>query len=283
MVKASCVRLPKGVQEETISKEFVFGIRALNGVRNKDPERYHLPVYLHLHEGRVENRLEKNHPQYTQPGSNPALPVFGSLVYCESSALYPAATEAGSEPAFAWRESGKPFRKNHPQFTRPRFEPRSPPSSVVWLNSTGALANYATEAGRRGQESGQRLSCQIAWDKGCKRVRGPARFIPRAQREEMRVMMLSIIRQGGISLASCVGNHLKETTRSTLSWDSNHDLSISGQLDCMSLTSSSSSVPLSVKEGFCNQMNLCRDQGLNPAPPAQKSDTLPLDSQVTPL
>nr|CAD7396606.1 unnamed protein product [Timema cristinae] len=32
----------------------------------------------------------------------------------------------GSEPAFAWRESGKPFRKNHPQFTRPRFEPRSP-------------------------------------------------------------------------------------------------------------------------------------------------------------
>nr|CAD7260126.1 unnamed protein product [Timema shepardi] len=32
----------------------------------------------------------------------------------------------GNEPAFAWRESGKPFRKNHPQFTRPRFEPRSP-------------------------------------------------------------------------------------------------------------------------------------------------------------
>nr|CAD7600827.1 unnamed protein product [Timema genevievae] len=34
--------------------------------------------------------------------------------------------QIGSEPAFAWRESGKPFRKNHPQFTRPRFEPRSP-------------------------------------------------------------------------------------------------------------------------------------------------------------
>nr|CAD7202491.1 unnamed protein product [Timema douglasi] len=32
----------------------------------------------------------------------------------------------GSEPAFAWRESEKPFRKNHPQFTRPRFKPRSP-------------------------------------------------------------------------------------------------------------------------------------------------------------
>nr|CAD7396556.1 unnamed protein product [Timema cristinae] len=32
----------------------------------------------------------------------------------------------GSEPAFAWRESGKPFRKNHPQFTRLRFKPQSP-------------------------------------------------------------------------------------------------------------------------------------------------------------
>nr|CAD7433767.1 unnamed protein product [Timema monikensis] len=40
---------------------------------------------------------------------------------------------------------GKPFRKNHPQFTRPRFEPRSSPSSAVELNTTSALANYATE------------------------------------------------------------------------------------------------------------------------------------------
>nr|CAD7573025.1 unnamed protein product [Timema californicum] len=30
-----------------------------------------------------------------------------------------------------------------------------------------------------------------------------------------------------------------------------------------------------VKEGFGNQINLCRDRGLNPGPPAQKSDTLP--------
>nr|CAD7403241.1 unnamed protein product [Timema poppensis] len=36
-----------------------------------------------------------------------------------------------------------------------------------------------------------------------------------------------------------------------------------------------------VKEGFGDQINLCRDQGLNPGPPAQKSDTLPLDRQVT--
>nr|CAD7265459.1 unnamed protein product [Timema shepardi] len=55
------------------------------------------------------------------------LPVIGSLVYRKNSA------------------------KNHPQFTRPRFESEirtsiSPPSAVE-LNTTSALANYATEAG----------------------------------------------------------------------------------------------------------------------------------------
>nr|CAD7259921.1 unnamed protein product [Timema shepardi] len=54
--------------------------------------------------------------------------------------------EKGSEPAFAWRESGKPFRKNHPQFIRPRFEPRSPRPQQSSFNATSALANYATEA-----------------------------------------------------------------------------------------------------------------------------------------
>nr|CAD7446023.1 unnamed protein product [Timema bartmani] len=34
-----------------------------------------------------------------------------------------------------------------------------------------------------------------------------------------------------------------------------------------------------VKEGFGNQINLCRDRGLNPGPLTQKSDTLPLDHQ----
>nr|CAD7445353.1 unnamed protein product [Timema bartmani] len=38
---------------------------------------------------------------------------------------------------------------------------------------------------------------------------------------------------------------------------------------------------LCVKEGFGNQINLFRDRGLNPRPSAQKSDTLPLDHQVT--
>ncbi|CAG2063523.1 unnamed protein product [Timema podura] len=36
-----------------------------------------------------------------------------------------------------------------------------------------------------------------------------------------------------------------------------------------------------VKKGFGNQINPCRDRGLNPGPTAQKSDTLPLDHQLT--
>nr|CAD7574461.1 unnamed protein product [Timema californicum] len=53
----------------------------------------------------------------------------------------------GSEPAFEWRESGKPFRKNHPRFTRPSIRTSISPSSAIELNTTSALANYATEAG----------------------------------------------------------------------------------------------------------------------------------------
>nr|CAD7441000.1 unnamed protein product [Timema bartmani] len=44
---------------------------------------------------------------------------------------------------------------------------------------------------------------------------------------------------------------------------------------------SKTTVPVGVREGFDNQTNLCRDRGLNPGPPAQKSETLPLSRQVT--
>nr|CAD7602421.1 unnamed protein product [Timema genevievae] len=46
------------------------------------------------HEERVENHLEKPalYSQYTRPGSDPDLPVIGSVVYCE---IDQAATEQG--------------------------------------------------------------------------------------------------------------------------------------------------------------------------------------------
>nr|CAD7198137.1 unnamed protein product [Timema douglasi] len=55
----------------------------------------------------------------------------------------------GSEPAFAWRESGKPFRKNHPPVHPTEIRTSISPSSAVELNTTSTLANYATEAGFR--------------------------------------------------------------------------------------------------------------------------------------
>nr|CAD7268853.1 unnamed protein product [Timema shepardi] len=42
---------------------------------------------------------------------------------------------------------GNHLGKNHPQFTRPRFEPRSPRPQQPSFNTTSALANHATEAG----------------------------------------------------------------------------------------------------------------------------------------
>nr|CAD7463255.1 unnamed protein product [Timema tahoe] len=59
-------------------------------------------------------------------------------------------TDIGSEPAFAWRESGKPFRKNHPPVHPTEIRTSISPSSAVELNTTSALANYANEADVRG-------------------------------------------------------------------------------------------------------------------------------------
>nr|CAD7454061.1 unnamed protein product [Timema tahoe] len=54
----------------------------------------------------------------------------------------------GSEPAFAWRESGKPFRNTHTPPVHPtEIRTSISSSSAVVLNTTSALANYATEAG----------------------------------------------------------------------------------------------------------------------------------------
>nr|CAD7430785.1 unnamed protein product [Timema monikensis] len=79
------------------------------------------------------------------PNQDSNFPVTNNPIVCSGNALGRKTTNAGSEPTFAWRESGKPFRKNHPQFTR-QIRTSISPSSAVRLNTTSALANYATEA-----------------------------------------------------------------------------------------------------------------------------------------
>nr|CAD7439034.1 unnamed protein product [Timema bartmani] len=70
----------------------------------------------------------------------------------------------GSEPAFAWRESGKPFRKITSSSPEREIRTSISPSSAVELNTTGALANYATEAVVRPRphfsESGRRRNVE---------------------------------------------------------------------------------------------------------------------------
>ncbi|CAG2065094.1 unnamed protein product, partial [Timema podura] len=99
------------------------------------------------------------------------------------------------------------------------------PSSVDWLNTTGALANYATEA------------YSSKWD-------GPTSIL-RTIRGDPPVVGFSNehkgIRQSSLYVfVACLQACITE-----------------------------------VKEWFGNQINLCRDRGLNPGTPAQKSDTLP--------
>nr|CAD7567549.1 unnamed protein product [Timema californicum] len=52
----------------------------------------------------------------------------------------------GSEPAFAWKETGKPFRNPPPPVHPPEIRTSISSSSEVELNTTSVLANYAIEA-----------------------------------------------------------------------------------------------------------------------------------------
>nr|CAD7257700.1 unnamed protein product [Timema shepardi] len=60
--------------------------------------------------------------------------------------MSPTLSLDGSEPAFVWRESGKPFRKSHPPVHPTEIRTSISPSSAVELNTTSALANYVTES-----------------------------------------------------------------------------------------------------------------------------------------
>nr|CAD7407280.1 unnamed protein product [Timema cristinae] len=83
------------------------------------------------------------------------LPVIGSIIYCESSALDYAATEVGDLPTFAWKESVKPFRENYPQYSD------RPVISRPVQQEGNALDDSATEVARK-QELAARGSSPVA-------------------------------------------------------------------------------------------------------------------------
>nr|CAD7571780.1 unnamed protein product [Timema californicum] len=63
-----------------------------------------------------------------------------------TSVLANFSIEAGSESAFAWRESGKPFREEKKTVHQTEIRTPISPSSAVELNTTSVLANFSIEA-----------------------------------------------------------------------------------------------------------------------------------------
>nr|CAD7455179.1 unnamed protein product [Timema tahoe] len=113
-------------------------------------------------------------------------------------------------PVSPLRENGKPFRKNHPLFTRPRFEPRSPRPRQ---SSSTRLARQLTTPPSRPYEGRRRLGRRIqilghrvlgralyskttGVDNGIATLTTPAgRFLPR-QRDELGAFLPKMPRYG---------------------------------------------------------------------------------------
>nr|CAD7598051.1 unnamed protein product [Timema genevievae] len=91
-----------------------------------------------------------------------SLTAIGSPAYCESDALdqgwanygpplclcVQSDEYRGSDPTFAWREGGKPFRKNSPGSLERDSNLNFPILSSLAQHETSELANYDTNAGK---------------------------------------------------------------------------------------------------------------------------------------
>nr|CAD7447166.1 unnamed protein product [Timema bartmani] len=96
------------------------------------------------------------HIRYTRPGSNHDIRVTSNLVFCESSALDHEITEAGWSTTSDSRHCHPDRKPDGKEREREREKPppvhpteirtSNSPFSAVELNTTSALANYATGA-----------------------------------------------------------------------------------------------------------------------------------------
>nr|CAD7444047.1 unnamed protein product [Timema bartmani] len=97
--------------------------------------------------------FRKNTPSSPERDSNLDRPVLGSLAQQETSALANYATKGVKElfliiaPAFAWKESGKPLGKNHPQCIQPGSNTNLPIFGSLVYHKSSALDYSVTEAG----------------------------------------------------------------------------------------------------------------------------------------
>nr|CAD7427701.1 unnamed protein product [Timema monikensis] len=118
-------------------------------------EREMREVNPHLRGGRVEIHLGKTTPSSPDRDSNLDLPILSSRAQHDKRVSQLRHRGEGeyrlwpfpkSEPTFAWRESGKPFREKPPPVHPTEIRTSISPSSAVKLNTTSALASYAIEA-----------------------------------------------------------------------------------------------------------------------------------------
>nr|CAD7394472.1 unnamed protein product [Timema cristinae] len=205
-------------------------------------------VNPHLGGGRVENHLGKNPSSSPDRDSNLDLPVLSSRAQhdkhvsqlshrggstkhspAKQDIAYSPYHSRGSEPAFAWRESGKPFRNPiHPPSPPPpvhttKIRTSISPSSAVELNTASALANYATKAGNDSTQVTDVLNVKVQISH--------RKFQRQLEAEK-------------INFYGCLVQHENDAVDHVAS-------------------------EAKVKEGFDNQIDLCQDQGMNPRPPAQ--------------
>nr|CAD7437856.1 unnamed protein product [Timema bartmani] len=116
-------------------------------------------ILTNLREGRMENNLGNTISSTPNRDSNTDLPVIGSIIYCESDASDHVITEPVVAVAQIKPDHREIAQSNSVSVTRLTIQrglnPVHPteirtsisPSSAVELNTTSALANYATEAG----------------------------------------------------------------------------------------------------------------------------------------
>nr|CAD7572170.1 unnamed protein product [Timema californicum] len=233
----------------------------------------HRGVYPHLRVGRLKTHSGKTNFSTADRDLNLKLSVNSSLVSCESSALDHAATEVV-----------------HPTEIRTSISP----SSAVELNTTSALANYATEVvlqvvGETDSKTDRvralfsisfslsnkhRLHTSFPYHPCCCKVYAGAEADKNNDTKTGRIRSHSVAGKFSMPQCRCHGNAdvaLPATQSQRLAPDTHSTeryRNVRGERERKG-----------VKEGFGNRVSLCWDRGLNPGPPAPKSDTLPLDHQ----
>nr|CAD7459807.1 unnamed protein product [Timema tahoe] len=107
-------------------------------------------------------RLRDQKNNLSTPGTalSPDLHKTGNLVSCETDAFVFVPTCVGNMPAFAWRESGKQFWRNHPQYTGTPDQDSNLNLCHRQSSESIALDYVASEA------TASRYYERLSWDKG---------------------------------------------------------------------------------------------------------------------